>query len=129
MSASGTIITRVYTSQAQIPIQGATVAFTQKTSEGRHTLLAVRVTDETGRTSPVSVETPALSIGTSPNAAVPFALCDLWVQSPGFEMLLTEDVQIFPNVQTILDVMLIPLSEQASPSTRGEFVQITPQGL
>ena len=46
MASIGTIVTRVYTSRAQLPVPGATVAVTQRAGGGRHTLLALRVTDE-----------------------------------------------------------------------------------
>ena len=49
MASIGTIMLRVYTSRAQLPVPGATVAVTQKSGGGRHTLLAVRTTDENGR--------------------------------------------------------------------------------
>ena len=35
MESSGTLITRVYTSRAQIPVPGATVAVTQKSENGQ----------------------------------------------------------------------------------------------
>ena len=50
MASIGTIVTRVYTSRAQLPVPGATVAVTQRAGGGRHTPLALRVTDENGRT-------------------------------------------------------------------------------
>ena len=46
MASIGTIMLRIYTSRAQLPVPGATVAVTQKSGGGRHTLLAVRTTDE-----------------------------------------------------------------------------------
>ena len=122
-------MTRVYTSRAQIPVQGATVAMTQKTSGGRHTLLAVRVSDENGKTSPVRVNTPDLDASFYPGGEVPFAQVDLWVESPGYEMLIVQDVQVFPDTETVQDLELIPLPEQVAPTTRTEVVQITPQDL
>ena len=50
MASIGTIMLRVYTSRAQLPVPGASVAVTQKSGGGRHTLLAVPTTDENGRT-------------------------------------------------------------------------------
>lgn len=129
MASSGTILARVYTSRAQIPVQGATVAFTQKGAGTRHKLLAVRITDESGKTSPVVLETPDSATGQDPGGVTPFALCDVWVQSQGYELLLVEDVQVFPNTATVQDAMLIPLSEQAPPSARGEVFQVTTQDL
>lgn len=59
----------------------------------------------------------------------PSAVCDIWVEVPGYEMLLVENVQVFPNTETLQELELIPLPEQTSSSTRGEIVDIPPQDL
>ena len=79
MASIGTIVTRVYTSRAQLPVPGATVAVTQRAGGGRHTL-ALRVTDENGRTAPIRVATPEPSASESPGTESPFAVCDIWVE-------------------------------------------------
>ena len=129
MTSYGTILVQVFTSRAQIPIQGATVAFTQNTEDGRHRLLAVRVTDQSGKTTPLEVSTPDSSVGLSPGHGIPFALLDLWVQAPGYEIFQAEDVQVFPGTQTVQEVSLLPLPEFAPQDTVGESVHITPQNL
>ena len=113
MAATGTILTRVFTSQAQIPVAGATVAFTQRGTEGHHTLLALRVTDANGRIAPVQVDTPDASASESPGTVTPFAVCDIWAESPGYELLVVENVQIFAGTQTLQELELIPLPEQS----------------
>ena len=111
------------------PVPGATVAVTQRAGGGRHTLLALRVTDENGRTAPIRVATPEPSASESPGTESPFAVCDIWVEVPGYEMLLVENVQVFPNTESLQELELIPLPEQTSSSTRGEIVDIPPQDL
>ena len=44
-------------------------------------------------------------------------------------MLLVENVQVFPNTETLQELELIPLPEQTSSSTRGEIVDIPPRDL
>ena len=129
MEAVGTILTRVYTSRAQIPVAGATVAFTQRGTEGRHVLLAVRTTDGSGRTAPVQVATPNASASENPGTAEPFAVCDIWAESPGYELLVVENVQIFPGTQTLQELELIPLPEQTSALLPENPVNIPPQNL
>jgi len=129
LASIGTLITRVYTSRAEIPVQGATVALTQKAAAGRHTLLATRVSNSSGKTSPIQIDTPNLSAGLSPGTQTPFALVDLWVEAPGYEILTVQDIQVFPNVETVQELELIPLPEMAIPGSRSEQVQITPQNL
>ena len=129
MASTGTIIVQVHTSRAQVPIPGATVAITQKGAGGRHKLLAVRDTDQNGRTEPIVIPTPDIDASFFPGGQVPFSLCDVWGQASGFEVQLIEDVQIFPGTETIQNLELIPLPEQTPPRSRAEVVQIPPQDL
>ena len=129
MESYGTIMVQVFTSRAQIPVQGATVAFTQQGTDGRQRLLAARVTDQSGRTTPLEIPTPDAALGQSPGGGIPFSLLNLWVQAPGYECFLAEDVQLVPGTQTMQEVMLLPLPEFAPPDTLGESVHISPQNL
>ena len=128
MESFGTILTRVYTSRAQLPVEGATVAFTQR-SGGRHDLLAVRVTDRSGRAAPVEISTPALSASERPGTDHPFAVCDIWAEAPGYELQAVDNVQIFPGTQTLQELELIPLPERAPAGTAQPPVDIPPQDL
>src|SRR5699024_9042733 len=116
-------------SRAQIPVAGATVAFTQRGTEGRHTLLALRVTDANGRTTPVQVETPDASASESPGTVTPFAVCDIWAETPGYELLVVENVQIFAGTQTLQELELIPLPEQSATLLPEDPVNVPPQNL
>ena len=129
MASSGTIVARVYTSRAEIPIPGATVAVTQKSKNGRHTLLAIRISDESGNTSPIIIPTPDRSEGLAPGGETPYALCDLWIEASGFELLRVEEIQIFPGTETVQELELIPLPEYTPSQSRTEVVSITPQDL
>ena len=129
MDSTGTLIARVYASRAQIPIPGATVAVTRKGENGRHILMAVRVSDESGNTAPITIQTPSAGQSTAPGGTEPFVLCDLWAEAPGFELLHAEGIQIFPGTVTVQNLELIPLPEQAPLRSRAEVVQISPQDL
>ena len=53
MDDIGTLIIRVYTSRAQIPISGATVVVTHEGKGGRRELLSLQVTDSSGAILPL----------------------------------------------------------------------------
>ncbi len=129
MTATGTILTRVFTSRAQIPIAGATVVFTRQEPGGVRALLALRVTDGNGITAPVQLATPDLAASESPGTDTPFAVCDIWAEAPGYELLAVEDVQVFPGTQTLQELRLIPLPEQSAALTPEAPVLIPPQTL
>ena len=113
MQATGTLSVRVYTSQAQIPLEGATVVVAAPGEEGRLNLLSIQTTNSSGMIRPVTIDTPALGESTSPEGlpgdGAPFALCDIWAEQPGYAMLQVNGVQIFPGVETVQDMELIPL--------------------
>ena len=60
MDSQGTVVVRLSTSSALIPLQGATVTITKTRPDGTQELLAVRVTNFDGLTAPVMVETPPM---------------------------------------------------------------------
>ena len=55
----GSVLVRVYTSRAQIPVPDASVTLTRPTQDGRSDLIALRVTDESGLIQPISIPAPA----------------------------------------------------------------------
>ena len=115
MQATGTLIVRVYTSQAQIPLEGATVVVAAPGAEGKWKLLSIQNTDSSGKIRPVLIDAPALGESTSPGGlpgdGAPFAQCSVWAEQPGYAMLQVAGVQIFPGVETIQDMELIPLPQ------------------
>ena len=115
MQATGTLSVRVYTSQAQIPLEGATVVVAAPGEEGKWKLLSIQNTDSSGQICPIQIDAPALGESTSPGGlpgdGAPFALCNVWAEQPGYAMLQMENVQIFPGVETVQDMELIPLPQ------------------
>lgn len=115
MQATGTLSVRVYTSQAQIPLEGATVVVAAPGKEGKWKLLSIQNTDSSGMIQTIRIDAPALGESTSPGGlpgpGAPFALCSVWAEQPGYAMLQVESVQIFPGVETVQDMELIPLPQ------------------
>ena len=64
MASTGSIQFRVYTSNANIPIEGATIVIEQQDPPGE--LLGVLVTDESGQTPPLVLPAKDVSLGQAP---------------------------------------------------------------
>ncbi len=115
MQATGTLSVRVFTSQAQIPLEGATVVVATAGEEGKYKLLSIQNTDSSGKTRTITIDAPALGESTSPGGlpgpGAPFAQCNVWAEQPGYAMLQVENVQIFPGMETVQNMELIPLPQ------------------
>ena len=130
MEGTGTLTVRVITSRAQLPVEGATVVVTQRGTGGKYQLLSVQATDRSGATKPVAISTPALGESTHPGSSVPpYAVCDVWAEHPGYTMLEAEGVQIFPGVETVQDMELIPLPRGQNSLQHLDVREIPPQSL
>ncbi len=130
MANEGRLKVRVYTSQAELPVEGATVVVTQSGKAGKYTLLSVQISDSSGLVRPIEISTPASNESTSPNQnGAAFALCNVWAEHPGYAMLQVEGVQIFPGVETLQDMELIPLAEGQSSLQQRDIRQMTAQAL
>ena len=127
MPQSGVLKTRVFTSRGQLPVEDAAVSIVQRGRDGKQHLLNIQTSDQSGNTLPTVIETPAPQDSQSPGHRDPFALCDIWAECPGYQLLLVKNVQIFPDVTSIQDLPLIPLAEAGGrPADR---VEISPQDL
>ena len=58
MAAEGYLICAVYTANARLPVPGALVTILKRDPGSASQLLAIRLTDSSGRTAPVAIETP-----------------------------------------------------------------------
>lgn len=76
------------------------------------TALALRLTDRNGKITPIEIPVPDLSAGQSPNTGItPFTPVNLYARLEGYEQTENENLQVFPDTVTDLDLMMIPLSE------------------
>lgn len=130
MAQSGTLNVRVYASQAEIPVVGAAVIVASRGRDGKYQLISLQETDDSGNTRPVRVDAPPASESTSPEQMEqPFAVVDVWVEHPGYEVMWLEDVQVFAGQQTQQQVELNPLVAGESWTERTDVRPIPPQEL
>ncbi|MBQ8587314.1 MAG: spore cortex-lytic protein [Oscillospiraceae bacterium] len=128
MASTGYLTARVFTSTAQLPIRNATVAVTQNGDNGTRQL-AVRLTDESGRTPRISLPTPELQGSLTPGTVSPFTTVNLTVEYPGYERVLVEGLQIFPGIITEQEVELLPIEDLPEYYNMTELIEIPSQEL
>ena len=127
MAYSGTLLTRVFTSRGELPVEDAAVSIVQRGPDGRQHLLNIQTSDRSGNTLPTIIETPSAQDSQSPGHQEPFSVCDIWVECRGYQLLLVKNVQIFPDITTIQNLPLIPLANTGGrPANR---VDTPPQDL
>ncbi len=126
MPDTGYISVLAYTSKAQIPLED--VAITVTASDG--TAIAMRLTDRNGQISNIAVPVPEVSAGLSPDTGVrPFTPVNLYARLDGYEQTENENLQVFPNTVTRLNLEMIPLSELPQNWDKISIYNTPPQNL
>ncbi len=129
MTETGSLQVRVVTSRAQIPLEGATVLITERGEGGKDRVISLQRADESGNVANVILPAPDALDSTRPGSDTPFAPVDVWVEHPGYEIILIEGAQIFPDQASVLQIALSPMVD-GFDWTRGDNVRvITPQDL
>ena len=128
MAATGYLTVRTYASRAQLPIANATVVVNENTDDGTR-LLAIRITDQSGRISPIPITTPDRADSLSPGDPRPWTPVELIVEHPDYERVLVENLQVFAGVNSQQDIELLPLNELPDAYNTTEVIDITAQPL
>ena len=130
MDHQGSVVARVYTSDAKIPVQGATVIFTKIAEDGQRELLAVRLTNYDGYTDPIFVDAPPLSDSRnySPDANA-YNIINITAEENNYGRILVRNAQVFPDTETVQEFMLIPSPMLPEQFGQTEVFVIPPQNL
>lgn len=129
MPQTGSLVIRAYTSKAQLPVAGATVIISSRTEDGRRKVYSIQTTDESGGTQPIQLEAPDPALSESPGGAAPFSDYSLVVEHPEYYLATFEQLQVFPGVETVQNVPLVPLPQPAGDDITAAPVVVTPQPL
>ena len=124
----GYIKARIYTSQAQIPIEGAAFSV-YKDEDGNSRLLGTRISDLEGETSVIAVNAPDKSLSESQGNDTPFATVDVRIDHPLYRTVYVKDAQIFAGEVSIQEVSLHPLDRNVPSDSRAERFDVPKQNL
>lgn len=126
MSATGYIQVSAYESYARLPLQD--VAITVTADDG--TAIAMRLTDSSGQIVPIEIPVPDLAESQSPDPPeIPYATVNLYAHLRGYELIESENLQVFANTVTRQDLLMIPLAELPSQWDQTVIFNTPPQNL
>lgn len=126
MSSTGYIQVRAFTSTAQFPLQN--VAITVTAIDG--TAIAMRLTDRSGRITPISIPVPDLAESLSPDPPErPYAVVNLYAHKHGYEQIEVENLQVFADTTTLQNLEMIPLAELPENWDQTAIFDTPPQNL
>lgn len=115
-----------YTSIARIPLANVSISVTAQDG----TALALRLTDRNGLIESISIPVPDIEAGQTPNTgAMPFTPVNLYARLEGYEQWENEDLQVFPDTVTRLNLEMIPLSELPNAWDQAGIYRTPPQNL
>lgn len=126
MPSTGYIQVRAYTSDAQYPLKN--VAITVTSQDG--TAIAMRLTDRSGKITPIAVPVPDKSESQSPDPSErPYTIVNLYAHLQGYEQTEAENLQVFAGTTTIQNLEMIPLSELPDQWDQTIIFNTPPQNL
>jgi hypothetical protein len=116
LASTGYIQVHAYTSRARLPLED--VAITVTASDG--TAIAMRLTDKSGKITPIPIPVPDISAGQSPDTGeIPYTAVNLYAGKRGFEQIENEFAgcgygKFKPVVGDAVIEHLRPIREEAS---------------
>ena len=130
LDQQGSVVARVYTSDAKIPVQGATVIFTKIAEDGQRELLAVRLTNYDGYTDPIFVDAPPLAASQNytPGSDA-YSIISITAEDNNYGRILVRNAQVFPDTETVQEFMLVPSPMLPEQFGQTEVFIIPPQTL
>ena len=126
MEGNGSLIFQIYSAHMAIPIKDVSV--TVSSAEEDSNVIAHRITDESGLTKPVFFSTPDAVNSTSPGELQSFTRTNIRLSHPGYYDVIIKNVQIFPDIESIQQMEMIPLPENTKDHAPRILI-ITPQTL
>ena len=101
----------VTSADGAIPIPDATVVV-RLIDNGVPRIIAILLTDESGQTPELIIQTPSPSLSLDPDAAArPYSLVDVETTAYGYYSTANVSVPIFPGIRSVQNINMIALPE------------------
>ncbi len=125
--AIGRIQVHAFTSNAQIPLRDVAVAIVG--TDG--SVISLGLTNRSGLLdAPVEVVVPEAAASQSPDTGiVPYTRVNIYARLENFEQIEANDVQVFPEITTLQELEMVPLSELPDLWNQSEIYNTPSQNL
>lgn len=110
----GYLVVRVSTARGAIPLENATVSVRGTSAQSSDIIYSLE-TDESGLTPRLPLPAPPKSNSLSPDQSTPYSLWSIDVFKKGYVTARYESVPIYPEITSVQNAELIPLSEGFMP--------------
>lgn len=122
MAEKGQLKIQCFNGDTYIPVDGARIILT---SEGTTTNIEL-TTSSMGESQTIEVDAPPISYSQTPEGKVPYSLYNISVERNGFETLIINGCQVFPQEIALQSANLI---ESVNRSLRADVINIQPNVL
>lgn len=129
MPTTGFLKVQTLTSRAELPVEGAVVTVSTVRAGGGRELLSVQRTDDSGMTALITVPTPELANSLRPEQPQGWTDVQIGATHPNFDGVVSRDVQIFPGITTLQELILVPRGGMPADPGETEDYTTPPQGL
>lgn len=127
--ASGTIVSQTRTLDDLFPVGDVTVSYYEQGSEGKMHLLAVRRSDASGNTAPVTLQTPSREESLQAGNPTPYRIISIMADRPGYARVIVDGVQVFDGIVTNQNLLMIPLPAPIAGVSPGQTYETSDQNL
>lgn len=110
----GYLVVRVSTARGAIPLENATVSVRGTSAQSSDIIYSLE-TDESGLTPRLPLPAPPKSNSLSPDQSTPYSLWSIDVFKKGYVTARYERVPVYPDITSVQNAELIPLSEGFMP--------------
>lgn len=110
----GYLVVRVSTARGAIPLENATVSVRGTSLQSSDIIYSLE-TDESGLTPRLPLPAPPKSNSLSPDQSTPYSLWSIDVFKKGYVTARYESVPVYPEITSVQNAELIPLSEGFMP--------------
>jgi len=112
--SKGSLKIQVFEGSTYIPLENAQITITQVKQAGTRKTTESIFTDSSGLTKEIELDAPKKDYSMELSSNLPYSLCDIVVEVPGYRKLYINGCQIFPDTTSIQECNLYPISEKRS---------------